>query len=249
MSERIFEGRIALVTGGSRGIGRAVCQMLATGGAQVAVNYQSNETAAIQTLNLIRSGGGHGIAVQGDVSHPADVERMVAQTRQQLGPIDFLVNNAAVCTHETHDQLTYAEWKRTFAVNLDGAFLTTWAVKEEMIARRSGRIVNISSLAALVKKKDMIAYATSKAALVALTRNCAEALAPHNIRVNGVAPGLTDTDMAQDAAPELIAQLVAVTPLGRMAAPAEIAAVVRFLLSEESSFITGQTIAACGGRV
>jgi 3-oxoacyl-[acyl-carrier protein] reductase len=249
MSTRIFDGRTALVTGGSRGIGRAICLLLAEHGAKVAVNYERNEAAAHQVLDAIHQAGGQALAVQGDVSRPADVERMVARTRARLGPIDFLVNNAAVCSHVPHEQLTFAAWKRTFEVNLDGAFLTTWAVKEKMIARGFGRIVNVSSLAAYIKKKDMIAYATAKAALVALTRHCADALAPHNVRVNGVAPGLTDTDMSQESSPGLLQELVAVTPLGRMARPEEIAAVVRFLLSEESSFITGQTIVACGGRV
>jgi 3-oxoacyl-[acyl-carrier protein] reductase len=249
MPERIFEGRTALVTGGSRGIGRAVCLALARDGAQVAVNFQSNETAAQQTLASVREAGSRGILVRGDLGRPEDIERLVAQTRQQLGPIDLLVNNAAYCTHVSHDKLTFAEWKRTLDVNLDGPFLTTWAVKDEMIAQRFGRIVNVSSLAGLIKKKDMIAYATSKAALIALTRNCAEALASHNIRVNGVAPGLTDTDMGQSGDPALVPQLIAATPLGRMARPEEIAAVVRFLLSEESSYITGQTIVACGGRI
>jgi 3-oxoacyl-[acyl-carrier protein] reductase len=127
--------------------------------------------------------------------------------------------------------------------------LTTWAVKDEMIARRFGRIVNISSLAGLVKKKDMVHYATAKAAVISFTRHCSEAFAGHNIRVNCVAPGLTETEMARSAAPELIARLIAITPMGRIGQPEEIASVVRFLLSEESSFVTGQTIVACGGRV
>jgi 3-oxoacyl-[acyl-carrier protein] reductase len=249
MSERIFDGRTALVTGGSRGIGRAICVRLALDGARVAVNYERNESAAQETLELIRQAGSEGMAVQGDVGRPEHIERMVARTRERFGPVELMVNNAAICRHAPHDQLTFAEWKRNFEVNLDSVFLTTWAVKEEMIARRFGRIVNVSSLAGLIKKKDMIPYATSKAAVIALTRSCADALAPYNIRVNCLAPGLTDTDMGQSGSPELLAQLVAATPLGRMAQPEEMASVVRFLLSEESSYITGQTIVACGGRI
>ncbi len=249
MSVRIFDGRTALVTGGSRGIGRAVCVMLAREGARVAVNYERNETAAHETLARVREAGSEGVAVQADVGSPEQVERMIERTRQQFGPVELLVNNAAICRHAPHDRLTFAEWKRNFEVNLDSVFLTTWAVKEEMIAHRFGRIVNVSSLAGLVRKKDMIPYATSKAAVIALTRSCAEALAPYNVRVNCIAPGLTDTDMGQNAAPELIASLVAATPLGRMAQPEEMASVVRFLLSEEASYVTGQTIVACGGRI
>jgi 3-oxoacyl-[acyl-carrier protein] reductase len=245
MSANIFEGRVALVTGGSRGIGRAISLMLAEHGARVAINYERNEAAARQALD---QAGGRGVIVQADVSRPADVERMVARTREQLGPIDFLVNNAGIAGTVAHERLTFADWKRTFEVNVDGPFLTTWAVKDEMIARRFGRIVNVSSLAGVIKKKDMIHYATAKAALIAFTRNCAEAFAPHNVRVNCLAPGLTETELSRAANPGLIEGLIAITPMGRMAQPEEMASVVRFLLSDDSSFITGQTIVACGGR-
>ncbi len=249
MSARIFEGRTAVVTGGARGIGRAICLRLAEDGARVAVNYERNAEAAAETLRLVQDRGGGGIAVPADVSRPADVDRLVAQTRAQLGPIDFLVNNAGIFGNLSHDRLTFERWKRMFEVNVDGPFLTTWAVKDEMIARRFGRIVNIASLAGLVKKKDLIHYATAKAAVIAFTRNCSDAFAGHNVRVNCVAPGLIETEMTRGAAPELLAQLVAATPVGRVGQPEEVAGVVRFLLSEESRFITGQTIAACGGRV
>jgi 3-oxoacyl-[acyl-carrier protein] reductase len=248
MSARAFEGRTALVTGGGRGIGRAVCLRLAEEGARVAVNYERNTEAALETLNAVKDRGGAGLTVQGDVSKPADVERLVAQTRAALGPIDFLVNNAGITGNVLHDQLTFEMWKRIFAVNLDGPFLVTWAVKDEMIARNFGRIVNVSSLAGVVKKKDLIHYATAKAAVISFTRHCSEAFAEHNVRVNCVAPGLTDTEMARGADPALVARLIAATPLGRIGRPEEIASVVRFLLSEESSFVTGQTVVACGGR-
>ena len=134
-----------------------------------------------------------------------------------------------------------------FEVNVDGPFLTTWAVKDEMIERQYGRIVNISSLAAVILKGNMIHYATTKAAIITFTRNCAQGLAPH-VRVNCLAPGLTDTELARSGNPGLVDQLIAATPLGRMADPSEMASVVRFLLSDESSFVTGQTLVACGGR-
>lgn len=248
MTDRIFEGRTAIVTGGSRGIGKAIVLRLASEGARVAVSYERNERAARETLKQVEAAGGSGIIVQGNVAQPAEVDRMVAQTREQLGPIDFLVNNAGIAETVTHAELTFARWKQMLDVNLDGTFLTTWAVKDEMIARRFGRIVNVSSLAGLVKKKGMIHYATAKAAVISFTRHCAEAFAPHNVRVNCVAPGLTNTELAQSANPDQIEELIGITPLGRMAQPEEMASVVRFLLSEESSFVTGQTIAACGGR-
>jgi 3-oxoacyl-[acyl-carrier protein] reductase len=248
MSAAAFSGKTALVTGGARGIGRAICLRLAQEGARVAVNFERNADAAEETMRRIRDVGGSGIAVKGDVSKPAEVAEFVAQTRAHLGPIDFLVNNAGIADTLLHDKITFERWKRIFEVNVDGTFLTTWAVKDEMIVRRFGRIVNVSSLAGLIKKKDMVHYATAKAAVISFTRHCADALVEHNIRVNCVAPGLTETDLARSGGPELMARLVASTPMGRIGQPEEIASVVRFLLSEESSFITGQTIAACGGR-
>jgi 3-oxoacyl-[acyl-carrier protein] reductase len=200
-------------------------------------------------LEQIERAGGRAITVRADVSQPADVDRMMVQVREQLGPIDFLVNNAGIAEHVPHSKMTFRHWKRMLEVNLDGPFLTTWAVKDEMIARRFGRIVNVSSIAGLVMKKNMIHYATSKAALIAFTRSCSEALAPHNIRVNCVAPGLIDTDITQAADQALVQQIISATPLGRMGQSEEIASVVRFLLSEESSFVAGQTITICGGRV
>jgi 3-oxoacyl-[acyl-carrier protein] reductase len=249
MSDRVFAGRVALVTGGARGIGRAVCEMLADHGARVAINYERNESAARETLARVQTATDDAIVVQADVSQPPAVDRMVATVRDRLGPIELLVNNAGIAKNVSHEGLTFADWKRMFEVNVDGPFLTTWAVKDEMIARRFGRIVNVSSLAGVVPKRDMIHYATTKAALISFTRHCAQAFAPFNVRVNCVAPGLTNTELAQSANPDLVQHLISITPMGRMADPAEIARVVRFLLCDDSSFVTGQTVVACGGRV
>ena len=248
MSNPLFEGRTALVTGGARGIGRGICEMLAAQGARVAINYQQNEQAARDTRDAVKRASAEAMIVQGDVSQPDDVDRMMSTVRDEWGPIEFLVNNAGIAFTANHDELAFADWKRMFEVNVDGPFLTTWAVKDEMIERKYGRIVNIASLAGIVLKKRMIHYATSKAALINFTRHCAEAFAPHNVRVNCVAPGLTRTELAQSANPEMIQQLIDITPMGRMADTSEIASVVKFLLSDDSSFITGQTVVACGGR-
>lgn len=248
MSDNIFAERTALVTGGARGIGRSICEMLATHGARVAINYERNEEAARETLALVEGFGVEGMIVQADVSSEEQVARMTASVRERLGPIELLVNNAGIASSTPHDDLPFATWKRMFEVNVDGPFLTTWAVKDEMIEREYGRIVNISSLAGIKIKSRMISYATTKSALISFTRHCAEAFAPYNIRVNCVAPGLTNTDLARSANAGVIEQLISITPMGRIGEPEEIASVVKFLLSDDSSFVTGQTVPACGGR-
>jgi 3-oxoacyl-[acyl-carrier protein] reductase len=222
--------------------------MLAGLGARVAINFEQNEQAANETLNSIRSATDQAMIVRGDVAREDEVQRMVVAVREQLGPIDFLVNNAGIANSTRHDELTFAEWKRMFEVNVDGTFLATWAVKDEMIARRYGRIVNVSSLAGIKTKGRMIHYATTKAAVISFTRHCAESFAPYNVRVNCVAPGLTNTELARSANPDLVQQLISITPMGRIGEPGEIAGVVKFLLSDDSSFVTGQTVPACGGR-
>lgn len=250
MSDNVFAGRTAFVTGGSRGIGRAISEMLAREGARVAINYHTNEVAAREALKEVESLASDEVLIAAaDVSSEDDVRRMVGAVRDRLGPIDLLVNNAGIATSSSHDELTFEAWKRMFAVNVDGPFLTTWAVKDEMIERQYGRIVNVSSLAGVVRKKEMIDYATAKAAVISFTRHCAQAFAPHNVRVNCVAPGLTNTDLASAANSGQIEQLISLTSMGRMAEPSEMATVVRFLLSDDSSFVTGQTVVACGGRV
>lgn len=248
MSDDVFSGRTALVTGGARGIGRSICEMLAAHGARVAVNYERNEAAAKETLARLETAGVDAMIVQADVSDEEQVAQMIAAVCEELGPIDLLVNNAGIASSTPHDELPFATWKRMFEVNVDGPFLTTFAVKDEMIARNYGRIVNISSLAGIKIKSRMISYATTKSALISFTRHCAEAFAPHNIRVNCVAPGLTNTDLARSANPGVVEELISITPMGRIGEPEEIASVVKFLLSDDSSFVTGQSVAACGGR-
>ena len=248
MNDDLFSDRTALVTGGARGIGRSICYMLADHGARVAVNFERNEQAARETLSMIEGLGTEAMIVQADVASETQVARMTAEIRDRMGPIDLLVNNAGIAGSTPHDELTFAAWKRMFDVNVDGPFLTTWAVKDEMIAREYGRIVNISSLAGLRIKSRMISYATTKSALISFTRHCAEAFAAYNIRVNCVAPGLTNTELARSANPDLVDHLISITPMGRIGEPEEIASVVKFLLSDDSSFVTGQTLPACGGR-
>lgn len=244
-----FANRVALVTGGSRGIGRATALRLAQEGADVAISFASRQHEADQVIQAIQSAGRRALACQCDVSKPEQVERLVAQVRATLGPIDLLAHCGAISNVCDHTELTWERWRETIDVNLNGAFLVLFSVKDEMVVRGFGRIVLVSSIAALRPRPRQIHYSASKLGVIALTRCTAEALAPHNVRVNCVAPGLTDTEMMRVFPQGVIDQVAQETPMRRYGQPEEIAAVIRFLLSEESSFITGQTLTADGGRV
>jgi 3-oxoacyl-[acyl-carrier protein] reductase len=244
-----FANRVALVTGGSRGIGRSTALRLAGEGADVAISYASRSGQAEQVVSEIQALGRKAICIPCNVARPDDVTRLVSATRERLGPIDVLAHCGAISNISDHTGLSYELWLETIDVNLNGAFLVVFAVKDEMIARNFGRIVLVSSVAALRPRKMQIHYASSKAGVIALTRCCAEAFAPHNVRVNCVAPGLIETEMARVLSDEAMKRIVADTPIGRIGQPEEIAAVIRFLLSEESSFMTGETLSASGGRV
>jgi 3-oxoacyl-[acyl-carrier protein] reductase len=244
-----FEGKTALITGGTRGLGKAVALRLSAEGARVALVYHTRAAEAEQTLEEIRSAGGSAVAVSGDVSSPEDVNRCVADARQAWGPIDILVHSAGVAFPMPASEVTWEIWKKTMNINLDGTFNMIYAVKDEMIERKFGRIVTIASIAGLRPRAYQVPYSTSKAAVIALTRSCAEAWAGHNIRINCISPGLFDTEMAGTLSDEVIEKMVEATPMQRMGRPEEIAALARFLVSEESSFMTGQTLVASGGRV
>jgi 3-oxoacyl-[acyl-carrier protein] reductase len=249
MSEADFESRTALVTGGSRGIGRACCLRLAQAGARVAINYRRRADDAHETARLVEGAGGQAMVVEADVADEPSVASMVARVNDRFGPIDMLVNNAGIFEYVPHDATTLDHWKRTLDVNLTGTYLVTWAVKGPMIDRKFGRIVNVSSIAALRARPLAIAYAASKAGVVAFTKSAAEALAPYNIRINAVAPGLIDTEILKDVSEKALAKLIDETPMKRIGKAEEIADVVHFLLSEASRFMTGQTVVASGGRV
>jgi NAD(P)-dependent dehydrogenase (short-subunit alcohol dehydrogenase family) len=243
-----FTDRVVLITGGSRGIGRATALRLAREGAHIAFSYASRASDAQETAAAIRALGRRAVCRSCNVSDPDDMKRFVDEARQ-LGPIDYLVHSAAISNLQDHSTLTLDVWRETIEVNLTGTYVAVFAVKDDMIQRRFGRIVTLSSIAALRPRKMQIHYASAKAGVIAFTRCCAEAFAPYNVRINCVAPGLIDTEMARVLPPEMAKVVVDQTPLGRLGKPDEIAAVIRFLLSEESSFLTGDTVEASGGRV
>ena len=252
MTERDLAGRVALVTGGSRGIGRAICRRLARAGAWVAVNYSSSDEAATETLAQIGAEGGEGGVYRADVSSFEATDAMFESIEADRGPVDLLVTNAGIASFEDDVNMPVDLWRRILAVNLDGTFHCVWRAKAGMLAHGDGRIVCISSINGLaptaMRPDRLIAYGTSKSAIIGFARNCAIAFGPA-IRVNCVAPGLVDTDMTSGMPDEMRQRIVASTPAGRTGTPDDIAALTYFLLSDAAGFITGQTCVASGGLV
>lgn len=243
-----FEGRTALVTGSARGIGRAVCLRLAAGGARVAVNYLTNRDQAQETVELLRAGGGSAIALRADMADPQQASALVREVTGQLGPIDLLVNNAGRYGMKAAAGESPEEWAELLRANLQTTFVATWAVRQGMLDRRFGRIVNIASSAAIAMPPVTVAYGAAKAAVVALTKGWAKAWGPA-IRVNCVAPGPIHTEASADTDPAMLERMSRETPLGRIGEPNEVADAVAYLLSEASSFVSGHTLMVTGGRV
>ena len=241
--------RIALVTGASRGIGRAIATELAREGRAVCVNYLERRDAAEDLVRRLRAEGCQAMAVQADVADRRAVEAMVRAVEDAWGPVDLLVNNAGI-SHQGLFQDTSDElWDRTLAVNLTGARNAIQAVLPAMLSEKRGCIVNISSIWGLRGASCEVAYACSKAAIVGLTRSLALEVAPSGIRVNAVAPGCIETDMVRVLGEETRTMLVEETPLGRLGTPEDIAHAVAFLASEKAAFPTGQILTADGGFI
>ena len=242
--------RVALVTGSSRGIGRAVAAELAREGWAVCVNYIQHQQAAEDAVRAIRDAGGRAVAVQADVADGAAVAEMVRRVERELGGhVSLLVNNAGVAGQAQFQDITDEMWDRYLAVNLGGARNTIRAVLPRMISEKAGCIVNISSIWGLRGASCEVAYACTKAAIIALTRSLAAELGPSHIRVNCVAPGVINTDMVQVLGQETLDDLAEQTPLGRLGTPEDIAHAVAFLASDRASFITGQVLTADGGFI
>lgn len=239
--------KVALITGSSRGIGRAEAITLARDGYAVCVNCVEREDKAQKLVDMLRSNGCETMWYKADVADAAAVKQMVAAIEEKLGAVTLLVNNAGIAKQCLFQDMTEDYWRHIFDVNLNGAFNTIQAVLPHMLHEHSGCIINTSSIWGQHGASCEVAYSATKHAIIGLTRSLAQELAPTNIRVNCVAPGVIDTDMVQVLGTETLDALAEDTPVGRLGRPEDIAAVVSFLASDAASFITGQVITSDGG--
>ncbi|PWM38020.1 MAG: 3-oxoacyl-ACP reductase [Clostridiales bacterium] len=241
--------KVVLITGASRGIGLACARAFGAAGYRVAINYNQSAARAEALARELIAGGCDAIAVQADVSERAQVERMVRQINLDFGRVDVLVNNAGIAQQKLFCSISPAEWRRMFAVTVDGAYHCCQCVLPGMIARQQGKIVNVSSIWGIAGASCEVHYSAAKAALIGMTKALAKELGPSGITVNCVAPGVVDTEMNQGLDEYTRAALREETPLGVIGSPQDIASAVLFLASEGADFITGQVLSPNGGFV
>jgi 3-oxoacyl-[acyl-carrier protein] reductase len=244
-----LSGRTAVVTGGSRGIGRAIGLRLATQGADVAFSYHGNAAAAEATAEEVRALGRTALPVNADVSQPESAETLIKEALDAFGKVDILVNNAGITRDDLIMRMGIDAWREVLETNLFGAFYTLKAVTRPMLKARSGRIINITSVSGQAGQMGQANYSSAKAGLIGLTKAAARELASRGITVNAVAPGFVLTELTRDLPEALQAQITERTPLGRFGTPQEIADAVAFLASDEAAYITGQVLAVDGGLV
>lgn len=240
-------GRSALVTGASRGIGRAIAVALAKAGADVAINYSGNEAAAKQTEDICAAYGVKTLVIKADVSDAESCKVMIDRVKESFGKIDILVNNAGITKDKLMIGMSEADFMDVINTNLKGSFLCMQMVSKQMIKQRYGRIINLSSVVGLHGNAGQVNYAASKAGVIGMTKSAAKELASRNITVNAVAPGMIETDMTAVIPEKAKEAMMASIPAGRAGKPEDIANVVAFLASEEASYMTGQVVSVDGG--
>ena len=242
-----FLNKVALVTGGSRGIGRAIAHEFAKRGAQVVISYAGNEAAATETVKAIVDAGGKAKAIRFDVADSEACGQAIDDVLKEFGRLDVLVNNAGVAIDGLLMRFKDEDWDKTLDTNLKGAFMLMRAVARPMMKQKGGAIVNVSSIVGEMGNAGQAAYAASKAGLLGLTKSIARELASRNIRVNAVTPGFITTDMTAGLSPELKEKMSAAIPLSRIGNAEEVASAVAFLASDSASYITGEVLKVNGG--
>lgn len=245
----LLDGKIALVTGASRGIGRAVALRLAAEGAKVAVNYAGNAKAAEEVVDKIKAAGGEAFSYQCNVADSSAVDAMIKEVAARFGGIDILVNNAGITRDTLLLRMKESDWDDVLDTNLKGVFLCTKAVSRLMMKQRKGRIVNMASVVGLTGNAGQANYAAAKAGVIGFTKSAAKELASRGITVNAVAPGFIATDMTAVLPDAVKAELEKSIPLARLGEAEDVAKAVLFLVSDDASYITGQTINVDGGMV
>jgi 3-oxoacyl-[acyl-carrier protein] reductase len=244
-----LEGKSALVTGASRGIGREIALELARQGANVAINFAGSEAKANEVAEEIRAMGRDAFAIQGDVSDQEAVTALVKETVGRFGSLDILVNNAGITRDNLLMRMKESEWDDVININLKGVFLCTKAVTRQMMKQRSGRIINLASVVGVSGNPGQANYVAAKAGVIGLTKTTAKELSSRNITVNAIAPGFITTDMTDKLTEEIKAEMLKLIPLARFGEPGDIAKAVVFLASDDASYITGQTLHIDGGMV
>lgn len=242
-----LSGKVSLVSGSSRGIGRASAMALAEAGSDIVVNYLSNVHAAEEVVEQIKRRGRRAIAIQADVSKREQVSAMVDKAQETLGPIQILVNNAGITRDRSFMKLSVEHWHEVLLVNLDGAFNLTGTLLPHMVESKWGRVINMSSIVAQMGNFGQANYAVAKGGLLAFTKTLAREVARKGVTVNAIAPGFIDTDMTAAVPEQSLETVRQLTPMGRLGTPDEVAIVVRFLAHPASSFITGEVIKVNGG--
>lgn len=242
-----FKGKVALVTGGTRGIGREIAVELASKGINVAITYSSNEKKALEVVEEIQKNEVKVIAIKANVANGEEVTNMVSTVERELGTIDILVNNAGITKDNLLIRMSEEDWEAVLDVNLKGVFLCTKAVARSMMKKRYGKIVNISSVVGIAGNAGQGNYSASKAGVIGFTKSMARELASRGIRVNAVAPGFIKTDMTDILKEDIKNEMIKNIPLGLFGKPKDIANLVLFLASEESDYITGEVIKIDGG--